>query len=184
MPAPTTRWLPAKPPFSVAFRFSVTRACTPTAIAFCPWNVAVPTPIAKFESRSMRDRRHRGGGRDPSRAIESVCWICCCICVSWLLTVFSDCVNWFDTAFNWFTFTASVPCVPAATLTTWRADSADPTATTFERPPSLLPVPIAVELLPDAVGTPKAVEPLPDASALLPTAVLFEPMPPPRPTRR
>jgi hypothetical protein len=55
-----------------------------------------------------------------------------------------------------------VPCVPAATFTTCRAESAEPTATTFERPPSLLPAPSAVESLPDAVE-------------LLPTAVLFEP---------
>ncbi|VWC30526.1 hypothetical protein BLA24064_06317 [Burkholderia latens] len=69
-----------------------------------------------------------------------------------------------------------MPCVPAATFTTCRGESAEPTATTFERPPSLLPAPIAVELLPDAVEpTPIAVEPLPDAVELLPTAVLFDP---------
>jgi len=57
-----------------------------------------------------------------------------------------------------------------------RDDVLDPTATTFVRPPSLLPEPIAVDPLPVALApTPTAVVPLPVAEELLPTAVLLEP---------
>ncbi|AHI66555.1 hypothetical protein BTRA_3742 [Burkholderia thailandensis USAMRU Malaysia  len=91
-----------------AFRFSVMRACMPTAIAFWPRNDDVPTPIAKFESRSMCGiDAIAATAAIPWRAIVSVCCSCCCvwfsceprllICVCWFD---SDCVIEVDTALS------------------------------------------------------------------------------------
>ncbi|AJX12245.1 chromosome segregation ATPase domain protein [Burkholderia ubonensis MSMB22] len=167
MPAPITRWLPLKPPLIDAFRFSVIRACMLTAIAFWPRNVDAPTPIPKLASRSSC-------GIDaiaPTAAIPCFAiWSVCCSCEPRLLI----CACWpdsavdivDDTALSWLTLTASVPCVPGATLTIWRCCVSLPTDTTFERPPSVDAAPIATEFEP-AVTVGRSV-PVPFMSAETP----------------
>ncbi len=130
MPAPITFWAPLKPPLTEAFRFSVMRACMLTAIAFWPMKVDVPTPMPKFASRSSCGiEAIAPTAAIPCLAIWSVCCSCCCvccsceprllICVCWLDSVCVIDVD-VDSAVNWLTLTASVPCVPGATLMTWR----------------------------------------------------------------
>ncbi len=138
-----------------------------TAIAFWPRNVDVPIPIPKFASRSSC-------GIDaiaPTAAIPCFAiWSVCCSCEPRLLI----CACWPDsavdsvvcTAVSWFTLTASVPCVPGATLMTWRCCVSLPTDTTFERPPSVEFAPIAAEFEP-AVTFGRSL-PVPFMSAAMP----------------
>ncbi len=143
------------------------RACMLTAIAFWPRKVDVPTPIPKLASRSSC-------GIDaiaPTAAIPCFAiWSVCCSCEPSELI----CACWPDSAVDsvvctcvsWFTFTASVPCVPGATFVIWRCCVSLPTDTTFERPPSFEPAPIATEFEP-AVTTGRSL-PLPFRSAATP----------------
>ncbi len=125
------------------------RACMFTAIAFWPRKVDVPKPIPRLASRSSC-------GIDaiaptaaiPCFAIWSVC--CSCepnelICACWPDSVVDSVAC---TCVSWFTFTASVPCVPGATFVIWRCCVSLPTDTTFERPPSVEFAPIATEFEP------------------------------------
>ncbi len=169
MPAPITRWPPLKPPLIDAFRLSVMRACMLTAIAFWPRKVDVPTPMPKLASRSSC-------GIDaiaPTAAIPCFAiWSVCCNCEPSELI----CACWPDsavdsvdcTALSWFTLTASVPCVPGATLMIWRCCVSLPTDTTFERPPSVEFAPIATEFEPAV--TVGLSEPVPFMSAATPAA--------------
>ncbi len=125
------------------------RACMLTAIAFWPRKVDVPTPMPKLASRSSC-------GIDaiaPTAAIPCFAiWSVCCSCEPSELI----CACWPDSAVDsvvctcvsWFTFTASVPCVPGATFTIWRCCVSLPTETTFWRPPSVEFEPIATEFEP------------------------------------
>ncbi len=170
MPAPITFWLPLKPPLIDAFRFSLMRACMFTAIAFWPRNVDAPIPIPKLASRSSC-------GIDaiaPTAAIPCFAiWSVCCSCEPSELI----CACWPDnavdsvdcTAVSWFTFTASVPCVPGATFVIWRCCVSLPTDTTFERPPSVEFAPIATEFEP-AATTGRSL-PVPFMSAVTPFVV-------------
>ncbi len=171
MPAPITFCVPLKPPLTDAFRFSVMRACMLTAIAFWPRNVDAPIPIPKFASRSSC-------GIDaiaptaaiPCFAIWSVC--CSCepnelICACWPDSALDNVVC---TCVSWFTFTASVPCVPGATFVIWRCCVSLPTDTTFERPPSVEFAPIATEFEP-AVAVGRSL-PVPFMSAATPLLLL------------
>ncbi len=143
------------------------RACMLTAIAFWPRKVDVPTPIPKLASRSSC-------GIDaiaPTAAIPCFAiWSVCCSCEPSELI----CACWPDSAVDsvvctcvsWFTFTASVPCVPGATLMTWRCCVSLPTDTTFWRLLSVELAPIATEFEPAVtVGTSV---PLPFMSAAMP----------------
>ena len=162
-----TRWLPLKPPLIDAFRFSEMRACMLIAIAFWPRKLDVPIPIPKLASRSSC-------GIDaiaPTAAIPCFAiWSVCCSCEPRLLI----CACWPDsavdsvvcTAVSWFTLTASVPCVPGATLMTWRCCVSLPTDTTFERLLSFDAAPIATEFEP-AVTIGRSL-PVPFMSAAMP----------------
>jgi len=70
-----------------------------------------------------------------------------------------------DSEFSWLTLTASVFCVPAATLTIRRSAPTEPTDTTLLNPPSVEPAPSATEFKPVAFAfAPIATERVPAAT--------------------
>jgi hypothetical protein len=73
---------------------------------------------------------------------------------------------------NWLMLTASVAFTPGARLMMLRVCDDEPTETTLDAPPSVLPAPRATELVPlDVAPVPTAVEFVPLAVVFAPSAV-------------